>query len=250
MSEAPTGIDHTVLVEVACPIGESAGRIGSSAVVRGLAASAHQYPTGSTYRWNEEVHHENEILLQLTTTHHATADLVDHIRREHPYQTPHIVIHSVHDLPDGHAWVKESVHVRTPGKPRSGPCYITLNVTNLPTQTLFWSTLLNAEPSQVSTGSSQTYAVIRIPHTGMRLLLQKVPHHDPSPSRMHLDLHTDDVEADTQRALQAGAALQRVHQENGFRWSVLTDPEGNEFCILEVRYPHLLEGAPPHHATP
>ena len=41
------------------------------------------------------------MLLQLTTTQNAVSALAAHIQREHTYQTPHIVVRTVADLPDG-----------------------------------------------------------------------------------------------------------------------------------------------------
>jgi predicted enzyme related to lactoylglutathione lyase len=49
---------------------------------------------------------------------------------------------------------------------------------------------------------------------------------------MHLDIITDDLEAETTRLEALGA--QRVRDaiaEHGHRWIPMTDPEGNEFCI-------------------
>lgn len=50
---------------------------------------------------------------------------------------------------------------------------------------------------------------------------------DPPGNRLHLDLGT--VDGDVQRLVDAGARVVRV--ESG--WTVLTDPEGNEFCALD-----------------
>jgi len=59
------------------------------------------------------------------------------------------------------------------------------------------------------------------------------------PSSVHLDLAADDVDAEVRRLVTLGATaldtaddgLPRPRQANGIEWFVLTDPEGNEFCV-------------------
>ena len=52
---------------------------------------------------------------------------------------------------------------------------------------------------------------------------------------MHLDLRTSDLGAEVNRVLAAGAVLLTTEPlvENGWRWHVLADPDGNEFCVLQ-----------------
>jgi predicted enzyme related to lactoylglutathione lyase len=68
------------------------------------------------------------------------------------------------------------------------------------------------------------------------LLLQGVDEPKAVKNRMHLDLHVDDIEAEAQRLVDAGA--RRVSDslaEWGERWIVLADPEGNEFCVCAAQ---------------
>ncbi len=59
------------------------------------------------------------------------------------------------------------------------------------------------------------------------------------PSNLHLDLAADDPVAEVERLIDLGAAavdttddsVPRPRQANGIEWFVLTDPEGNEFCV-------------------
>lgn len=63
-------------------------------------------------------------------------------------------------------------------------------------------------------------------------------------NRLHIDVLAADVEAATSRAVALGAAEVTEGALAGpFGWTVLTDPEGNEFCIC----PLTPEGAPPSH---
>jgi predicted enzyme related to lactoylglutathione lyase len=50
---------------------------------------------------------------------------------------------------------------------------------------------------------------------------------------MHVDFRSDDREAEVERVVALGASRVGEHDEFGVRWTVLTDPEGNEFCIGE-----------------
>lgn len=53
-------------------------------------------------------------------------------------------------------------------------------------------------------------------------------------NRLHLDLRPDDQEAEVERLVDMGARHVDVGQgEVG--WTVLADPEGNEFCVLRGR---------------
>ena len=56
-------------------------------------------------------------------------------------------------------------------------------------------------------------------------------------ARLHIDVNpTDrDQDAELERLLAAGARLVDIGQPADASWNVLTDPEGNEFCLLKTR---------------
>ena len=56
-------------------------------------------------------------------------------------------------------------------------------------------------------------------------------------SRLHIDVNaTDrDQDAELERLLQLGARQADIGQTGQESWHVLTDPEGNEFCLLRAR---------------
>ncbi|MFF3845338.1 VOC family protein [Streptomyces sp. NPDC002328] len=68
---------------------------------------------------------------------------------------------------------------------------------------------------------------------GRRLLFQRVPEAKTVKNRLHLDLHAgpDRREAEVQRLTALGASVLREVREPGGHWVVMTDPEGNEFCV-------------------
>ncbi len=57
---------------------------------------------------------------------------------------------------------------------------------------------------------------------------------------MHIDLETDNVEAEVERLEALGAVRWDHQQERGFDFWVLLDPWGNEFCVLQEEFPELL----------
>jgi predicted enzyme related to lactoylglutathione lyase len=65
------------------------------------------------------------------------------------------------------------------------------------------------------------------------LYFQKVPEGKVVKNRVHLDLRPlDSMAAEVERSVGLGATIQgRVDAEDSF-WTVMLDPEGNEFCIL------------------
>lgn len=69
------------------------------------------------------------------------------------------------------------------------------------------------------------------------LLFVPVPEAKTVKNRLHLDFRPDDRDLEVDRLLALGAA--RVDVGQGEQpWVVLTDPEGNEFCVLGARSTH------------
>jgi Glyoxalase-like domain len=68
----------------------------------------------------------------------------------------------------------------------------------------------------------------------MPLLFLKVAEPKASKNRMHLDLRVANYEEAVARALSLGAtSAPDIYR--GDDWTVLRDPEGNEFCIIRPR---------------
>ncbi|MFD9909754.1 VOC family protein [Streptomyces sp. NPDC059063] len=68
---------------------------------------------------------------------------------------------------------------------------------------------------------------------GRRVLFQRVPEEKSGKNRLHLDVHAEPGTRDAEVArLEAlGAAVVRQVRAAGGAWVVMTDPEGNEFCV-------------------
>ncbi len=65
------------------------------------------------------------------------------------------------------------------------------------------------------------------------LFFQKVPEPKTEKNRGHLDLRPpDSMAAEVERSKTLGATVQQRVDVEGSFWTVMLDPEGNEFCIL------------------
>ena len=64
-----------------------------------------------------------------------------------------------------------------------------------------------------------------------RILFFKVPEPKVAKSRVHVDLAAKEPEAEIERLVALGATKLDYREGNGTSWTVMLDPEGNEFCI-------------------
>ncbi len=69
--------------------------------------------------------------------------------------------------------------------------------------------------------------------TGRRILFQAVPETKTVKNRIHLDLMVgpEHQDAEVQRLVGLGATVVNVHDGEEGRWTLLLDPEGNEFDV-------------------
>jgi hypothetical protein len=75
---------------------------------------------------------------------------------------------------------------------------------------------------------SPEYHGATLPGQGFGLLIQRL---EEGESRVHLDIHTDDLEAEVARLERLGA--RRVRQVH--RWWIMRDPAGLPFCVVPER---------------
>ena len=76
------------------------------------------------------------------------------------------------------------------------------------------------------------------PTVGPALVFVPVPEGKTVKNRLHLDLaphSTDDRDALIESLLAQGATRADIGQDEDASWTVLADPEGNEFCVLSAR---------------
>lgn len=65
-------------------------------------------------------------------------------------------------------------------------------------------------------------------------LFQRVPEPKSAKNRMHVDMATADRDAEVARLVGLGATKVADMNEWGYEWTVLQDPEGNEFCVAQI----------------
>ncbi len=109
---------------------------------------------------------------------------------------------------------------------------ITFDCADAATLSAFWS---HAIGRPVDDGATAHFASIGIGRSEARgeptWLFCGVPEAKRAKNRMHLDLMTDDRPAEVGRLVALGATHLTDVDEWGHQWSVLQDPEGNEFCL-------------------
>ncbi|MGY1453419.1 VOC family protein [Streptomyces sp. SS8] len=68
---------------------------------------------------------------------------------------------------------------------------------------------------------------------GRRLLFQRVPEPKTVKNRLHIDVHSGPGRRDETVARLEGLGASAIRQvrEPGGEWTVMADPEGNEFCV-------------------
>jgi len=123
---------------------------------------------------------------------------------------------------------------------RSRLCHFVIDVPDLDHGVAFWSAALRAAEETVPEESRPIYRRLRLPDSEIRILLQKTGDQKATKERMHLDLETDDVEAEVRRLEALGATRWDHQAERGVYFWVLRDPLGNEFCVLQPEFPERL----------
>jgi len=93
----------------------------------------------------------------------------------------------------------------------------------------FWSLALGRDVQRRFEPGDEHYRGLTSPPTEPKLLLQRVNH----PSRVHLDIETDDIEAEVERLVGLGA--KRVEKIRD--WWVLEAPTGHRFCVVGPQRP-------------
>ena len=99
----------------------------------------------------------------------------------------------------------------------------------------FWSAALGKPVASVDQDGDGRYAELLTGNDEPILLLQKVEHD----SRIHLDIESDDVDAEAERLVKLGAKKIEFLK----RWWVMEAPSGHRFCVVRKQRdpfgPHL-----------
>jgi len=104
---------------------------------------------------------------------------------------------------------------------------VTFDASNAAELAGFWAAVVGGE---VAEGANEQWAQVHSKGSPMLLFLQ-VPEGKTAKNRCHIDLDTDDLEAEVARLVGLGAERVYSKDEWGVQWSTLRDPQGNEFCV-------------------
>ncbi|EDP65084.1 hypothetical protein BAL199_22049 [alpha proteobacterium BAL199] len=121
-------------------------------------------------------------------------------------------------------------------KSRLGALVIDCKTDDLAEATAFWTGALgySAAPDQ----SDDRYVSLTGPSGEVKIILQKVEHD----SRVHLDVETNDIDAEVKRLVGLGAT--EVARLKG--WVVLEAPSGHRFCVVKPQRADFQANATPH----
>jgi predicted enzyme related to lactoylglutathione lyase len=97
----------------------------------------------------------------------------------------------------------------------------------------FWAEVLGytIHPSDAAT-ADESIALMPT-EGGLRIWFNRVPESKVVKNRVHIDINMPD-RAEMQRLQRLGArVLQEIHDQEGrLKWTIMADPEGNEFCAF------------------
>ncbi|MDM7831531.1 VOC family protein [Cellulomonas edaphi] len=105
---------------------------------------------------------------------------------------------------------------------------ITFDTTDAPTLARWWA---RQTDGRLDDAMGDGFVVVHPSGTGPILGFQQVEDPTPGKNRIHLDLSASDHDAEIERLVAEGATFVARHEEGGWRWVVLTDPDGNQFCL-------------------
>jgi predicted enzyme related to lactoylglutathione lyase len=119
-------------------------------------------------------------------------------------------------------------------KSRLAGFIIDCNTPDLDAAASFWTQALGYELADVD-GDPGIYRTFDTGPTGLHIEVQKVEH----PSRVHLDIETDDIEAEATRLEGLGAKKVKRFP----RWWVMEAPTGQRFCVVRPQREDFAEKA-------
>jgi predicted enzyme related to lactoylglutathione lyase len=120
-------------------------------------------------------------------------------------------------------------------KSRLGTLVIDCQTDQLDAAAAFWSQALGWASNKLSEPDNANYRQLATPPGELTVLVQSVSH----PSRVHLDIETDDIDAEVERLERIGA--RRIAHIK--RWWVMEAPTGQRFCVVRPQRSDFGQGA-------
>lgn len=110
-------------------------------------------------------------------------------------------------------------------KSRLAALVIDSQVEDIEQANIFWESALGMSCQRSQASWSDRYSQLDTPPHLPDILIQKTDHQ----SRVHLDIETDDIEAEVNRLSALGAKVVKHHE----RWVVMEAPTGHCFCVVQ-----------------
>jgi catechol 2,3-dioxygenase-like lactoylglutathione lyase family enzyme len=111
-------------------------------------------------------------------------------------------------------------------KSKLGGFIIDCNTPDLQAAARFWADALGLNIKALPGDEGERYVALVAPRLELSIEVQTVSH----PSRVHLDIETDDIDAEVARLEKLGATrIERVKS-----WWVMEAPTGQRFCVVRA----------------
>jgi hypothetical protein len=104
---------------------------------------------------------------------------------------------------------------------------IDCNVEDIGEAARFWAEALGRPIDPDHPGTRGDYVMLETPPDEISVQIQRVGHE----SRIHLDIETDDIDAEVARLEKLGAIVDTRME----RWVVMRAPSGQRFCVVRVQ---------------
>lgn len=104
---------------------------------------------------------------------------------------------------------------------------IDCNTDDIEAAARFWGAALGLRPRTSGDPDDSNYIPFEREPNGLAIEVQKVDH----PSRVHIDIESDDVEAEAARLEKLGAKRIRKIRT----WWVMEAPTGQRFCVIRAK---------------
>ena len=110
---------------------------------------------------------------------------------------------------------------------RLGGFIIDCKTEDLDAAARFWGEALGLKSRPSTSAEDKNYVVFDTAPNELDIEVQKVDH----PSRVHLDIETDNIEAEVERLEKLGAKrVVKIHS-----WWVMEAPTGQRFCVVNIK---------------
>ncbi|MFQ5875526.1 MAG: VOC family protein [Dehalococcoidia bacterium] len=113
------------------------------------------------------------------------------------------------------------------GEPVGQLAQVGIDVNDLDRAEKFWTALLGLKVEE----RGDPYLNFEKQGECPRLYIQKVPEKKTAKTRLHLDIAVEEMDSAVAKAEELGARKVQLFEEGDVSWTVMEDPDGNEFCL-------------------